>query len=466
MEESINIIDKIKSNWESGYSALLGVLFIIFSYFLLGEYLLQDKFVRYSIYNIYVLLGLIIIFLIIWYISTNRFPIVFSSKPKIAILINIDDEKYKATIKDLIINSIGGFKETYSDVKFIILPINYKNNSKEIKQFFDTRGFLIDCLFWIELKSGSFLNGEITQEKMCIESIKCMTRNDVSKNKMLYSSYLNISSDIKLANFHKNWDYINSSTYIDKKKYKYNLSELMLQFISVYLAYNDEYEKSVDILQNLSSNENELNNVNGKNIFKKPRFNTIIIELLLSLIFKNFFDKKDYKECIILSLKLLPLLKGNNPFYSETYSVLAYCYYKLQNIEKAKYYTQELKTKQPSNPIIVINEALFAIIENQPEIVAKKYRNLRLRFSTLKGLTIQDSIDFLELEKKKFIEIEIKFLFDFGIAFLLYSYTDKELGYKLLNSFIKDYSETDFYNKNLLNFAKEQSSKYKKKKVA
>ena len=51
------------------------------------------------------------------------------------------------------------------------------------------------------LKTGSFLNGDITQEKMSIKSIKCMTRNDVSNNKKLYSSYLNISNDLKLTNF-------------------------------------------------------------------------------------------------------------------------------------------------------------------------------------------------------------------------------------------------------------------------
>lgn len=466
MEESVNIIDKIRGNWESGYSALLGVFLIILGYFIVGDYLLQDKFIRYSIYNIYILSGLMIIFLTIWYVSTNRFPIVFSSKLKIAILINIDDDKFKSTIKDLINSSTDGFKETFADVNFIFLPINYKSNSKEIKQFFDTRGFLIDCLFWIELKSGSFLNGEITQEKMCIESIKCMTRKDVSKSKMLYSSYLNISSDIKLANFHKNWNYISSSTFDDKKKYKYNLSELMLQFISIYLAYNDEYEKSVEILQNINLKENELINVNRKNIFKNPRFNTIIIELLLSLMFKNFNDKKDYRECIILSLKLLPLLNGNNPLFCEAYSVLAYCYYKENEIEKAKFYTQELKLKQQSNPVIVINEALFAIIENNAELVAKKYRNLRLRFTYFKSLMIQDSIDFLELEKRNFSDIEIKFLFDFGIAFLLYNYTDKELGYRLLNSFIIEYAEKDFHNKSILNLAKEETSRYKKKKIA
>lgn len=466
MEGSINLLEKVKKNWENGFSLLISILLVIGGYFFIADYLIGSNFERSNINNLYIISVLVLILILIWYISTNRFPIRISSQYKIAILINIDDEKYKPTIKQLVLDSIQDFKDTYPEPKFILLPINYKKNSKEIKQFFETRGFLIDCLFWIDLKTGSFLNGENTQEKMCINFIKCMTRNDVSNSKKLYSSFLNISNDIKLSNFHKNWDYINCTTYTDKEKYRYNLSELMLQFVSIYLAYNDEFEKSVEILTKINSVENRFSNNNGKNIFKKPRFNTIIIELLLSLIYKNFFEKKDFLESINLCNKLMPFLNGNNKFFSEGYSVLAFCHYKQGRIDLAKHYTNQLKLKQQSNPIIVINEAFFGIIENNPQVVAQKYRNLKMRFLRMDNeINIQNTIEFLCIEKENYHQIEIEYLFDFAIAFLMINYSDKEHGYELLNIFIIKYELCFFKNQEIMNLSREQITTYKKKKI-
>lgn len=466
MDESINLLEKAKKNWENGFGLLIAIFLLIVGYFIIADYLFQDSFERLNINNFYLISILIIIIILLWYVSTNRFPVRITSQYKIAILINIDDEKYKPIIKELVLNSILDFKEIYSEPEFIFLPINYKKNSKEIRQFFITRGFLIDCLFWIDLKTGSFLNEENIHEKMSINFIKCMTRNDVSKSKKLYSSDLNISNDIKLTNFHKNWDYLSSSTYTDKEKYRYNLSELMLQFISIYLAYNNEFEKSVEILSKINQIENKISNSNEKNIFKKSRFNTIIIELLLSLIFKNFYEKKDYKECINLCNKLLLLLKGNNKFFKEGFSVLAFCNYKEGNIALAKYYTDQLKLKDQSNHVIVINEALFGIIENKPQVVAQKYRNLKLRFSKLEGADVQQVIEFLYTEKDNFKQIEIEYLFDFAIAFLLINYTDREHGFNLMSKFINNYETCLFKDNNILNLGKEQIVNFKKKKVA
>jgi hypothetical protein len=241
----------------------------------------------------------------------------------------------------------------------------------------------------------------------------------------------------------------------------------MLQFISIYLAYNDEFEKSVEILTKINSVENRFSNSNGKNIFKKPRFNTIIIELLLSLIYKNFYDKKDFLESINLCNKLLPFLNGNNKFFSEGYSVLAICHYKQGSIDLAKHYTNQLKLKQQSNPVIVINEAFFGIIENNPQVVAQKYRNLKMRFPRLdNGINIQNTIEFLCIEKENFHQIEIEFLFDFAIAFLMINYSDKEHGYELLNTYIKTYETCLFKDQEIMNLSKEQITTYKKRKSA
>lgn len=462
MENVDYFFEKIVGKWEKGSTILKLICLIILVYFTLGTYFLGDKFDKLSIINLIVLTVIMIVLIMIWYITTKRLPISFNNKIQFAILVNTDDEKIDEKIKGIIKECLININDSSCNSKVILLPINYKKGEKEIKQFLDTRGFSIETLILIKLSSGNFIDDKITYEKMTIDEIKCFTNIDIKKNKKIYRTDVNLIPDISLTNYHKNWDYLEANSKIDKHKYKANLSELILQYISIYYIYLDEFELSLNVLTAIHNQSEDIINPK-KNNFKNGRFNAIILELLFQVSMDYYYKHKDYSTCYDLMFKSINLIGDNHSMTFDCYNNLAVMSYKLDNLEHAKLYIQKAKTKKPNSSFIVINEAFFSIIDNNPHLLAKKYRELKLRFSNLKETNVLDVIEFISEEKIKFINQENHILFEFAEGFLFRFYADEEFGITILEEFINTYPNSKNFNQELFDLAKLSINPSKKK---
>ena len=461
MENVDYFFDKISGKWEKGNTILKLICLFIFIYFALGTYFLGDKFDKLSIINLIVLFVIIIALLLIWYISTKRLPISFDNKIQFAILIVTDNEKIDEKIKGIVKECIININDSIDISKVILLPINYKKSEKEIKQFLDTRGFSIETLICLKLNSGNFIDDKITYEKMTIDQIKCYTKVEITKTKQIYRGDVNLIPDIKLTNYHKNWDFLEANSKADKHKYKANLSDLILQYISIYYIYLDEFEASLNILIAINHNNDESLNPR-KNDLKIGRFNTIILELLFKISVDYYYKHKNYSKCFDLMLKSINLIGDNHLMSFDCYINLAVCSYRLDNLEDAKIFTQKAKAKQPNSCLIIFNEAFFSILDNNPITLAKKYKLLKLRFSLLYETNILDIIEFISGEKYKYINMENHILFEFAEGFLIRHYTDEEFGISILTEFINSFHSSKNFNQELLDLAKLSIIKSKK----
>lgn len=452
MTEYLDRFEKIQSNWEKPSSLFTLIILIVVLYFIIGEYFIKE-FNRVSLINVLILLVVIILTVIYWYISTNRFPINYNSKTNVAILVNTDDNKVNDKIKQIIKDCFNDIVDTSKDINVFLLPINYLKTSKEIKQFLNTRGFSIETLLRVNLNSGNFLSDSISYEKMSIDKVECFANVRIDKSKQIYRTNVNLISDIKLSNFHKNWEYLEANSKADKLKYKVNLSDLILQYVAIYFIYLNKFECSLDILMKIHKNPNDLKVNKNKNNLKVGRFNAIILELLFSVSMKYYFNKENYAQCHKLLMSSFEVAGKNHSLALDCNSNLAITSYKLGDLISAKEFVSKVKLLKPSSSIVLFDEAFFSIIENKPEILAKKYKQLRLRFSSFKETNILDVIEFLSIEKMKFQD-EINYnLFEFAEGYLSIMYSDKKLGIEILESFIRYYPNAVNYNENLYELA-------------
>ena len=164
-------------------------------------------------------------------------------------------------------------------------------------------------------------------------------------------------------------------------------------------------------------------------------------------------DKKDYEKCHNLLMSSFKVAGNNHSLAFDCNSNLAITSYKLGNLELAKEFVAEAKLLRPSNSVILFDEGFFSIVENKPEILAKKYNQLRLRFSSFKDSNILDIIEFISIEKLIFKDKPNFNLFEFAEGYLSIQYSDKKLGKEILENFVEYYPNAVNYNKNLYNLA-------------
>lgn len=456
--ESNNMIKEITGfflgKWSNKITLYKIIGYIIISYFKLLEYFLGDKFDKTSIINLAVLFTIIILLVIYWNISTNRIPIFFNNKLKVAILVNIDNNGVEERVNNIFEDIFNELNSSINDdVHLIKLEINLIKDEKSIKKFLDKSGNNIDTLLWFKLTSGNVLNENISYEKMTVDDLRVFSRIPIEKNIRLFSKEINLIKDIQFSNFHKNWEYIEANSKIDKKKYKVNLSDIILQYVSIYYIYIGEFEKSLRYLTLVQNNKLEEIVNKHKNVYKLKKFNQIIIDLFFKVCSKYYFEVKDYVKCLELLNNASKLISEKSELYFDLNVNLAIVSYRNGLLDKAIHYSEILKKIAPISSITLLNFGFFAIIKNEPENLYKNYKNLKLRYKSINETDMLEVLSFLCDEQIKFTENENKLLFDFAIGFITINYIDYDEGLGVINDFIDNYSNKEDHSTNLLDLA-------------
>ena len=451
MEEFFSIFYGKWSNKQTLYKLLF---YVVISYYTLMSFLFGDSFNKTAILNLIILLVVLIFIIIYWKISTNRTPIVLNKKLKIALLINIDDENIENRIEKIINETILELNSnSKDDIHFILLPINIFNDDARIKKYLDNAGTNIDTLLWIKFSSGNELNENISYEKMNVDFLRSFSRVPLEKNIKLFSQEINLINDIRISNYHKNWEYIEANSKHDKKRIKINLFDIILQYASIYYIYVGQFEKSLKYLTIVQNNKaDEIVNKN-KNIYKIKKFNQIILDLFFKIASKYYFDEKNYVKCYEILDKASLIITEKSKFFFDLNLNLAIVSYRNNKLDKAIHHTEILRKISPISSSVFLNFGFFSILKNDSEGLYKNYKNLKLRHRKIKEIDMLEVLSFLCEEQVKFIENDNKILFDFAIGFITISYIDYDEGLKIVEDFIDNYSDLNNGNANLLELA-------------
>jgi len=423
-------LNKIKVSWDSKLGLLLLALFFCSAYYTIIKGIIKETF---SIENPYLLnllipiLGVLIIYTV-WAFKSHRLSLNKKGKITIGVFLNTDDENVSATVKSVFDSSIVDIKDRFDFIKLKLYPINFVLNERKLGEYLVKNSHSLDCAILAKVINGNELKENSTQEKIVINNIAFSGRFDVKKDLRLFKNNINLTKDLSLRSYNKNWEYIVNNSLNDKIKIKTNLTDIILFYAGLYLIYMKEFDDSLEVFKLLKNNQNKSEDKSIQII--NARLNNILIELFLKTSRDYYTEKKDCKKAYELLEECQAYFPFEHPYYFPHQIDLARLAYENGNLTKAILYSSRAEKKQSNSVFIIINKAFFALINNDIHNTAKYYNELAYRHK-YEEYNFVDTIEFLEREKYKFPQSSV--LFEFAIAVLNYCYVDKPLGISILN---------------------------------
>ncbi len=374
--------------------------------------------------------SLLLIIFLVWSFKSNRWNLYKRKTLTTGLFIKCGDFTSQSKIRRLIREMIDEIQTDFPDLKLKLYPVDFIKNENDLKKYLDKNHHVIDNALLAVVKYGNCTEDSKTFEKIEITELKFVGRFD-EENYQNYRVQINVSQDLHLRNLNKDWIYLESKSFDDRDKIKYNLRDSLLFFMGLYLIYKEELDVALQIFKSLRKVEENISLVNEILNRKRERLD----EILLNIFTVNALRKYTLNNDISTAYKLLKeceiIFVGNHKFYYANCILLSRICYEKNEIEDAYKYTERAEALLPGSTPIYCNKGFFGMIENNIENVYENYKELAHVYKHKEKVNFVDVIEFLLKYKARYPESE--FLFDFCIGMLNFFYADKELGRKTLN---------------------------------
>lgn len=438
MSDIFPFIDSLKNNWQKKRGIIGVSLFFSITYLTVLYPIVPNILPQLPIINLFVLpITLIIILILFWFISTRRIGWIKRKQLILGLLVKIDDEKYEIKINKIVEKIVKEINHDnrYEKLQIRLYPTNHLESKGSLTDFLNKKEHVLDCLVFVEVGTGNIRDEINTEEKISVEEITFCGNFSAKDNLRIFKTSINIEKEVQIRNINKNWSYLESNSYVDKKKLAYNLKDSLLFFSGIYSVYQNNFETALEILKTLHDPISSKFKREGKKIIGNDRFlgASRLNEILLNLFSLNasrayMFDNN--KEKAYRALKECESIFKNHPQSFGHYISLARFTYEMDNLSEAKRYTSLAKALRPSATEVFLNQGYFAILDNDIQELHKNYKELAHTYRHKTNLNYIDIIAFLDREKNNNKESAV--LFEFAIGFINYLYGDKIDGRKIL----------------------------------
>ncbi len=385
-------------------------------------------------FNIILPLCLLLIIFLIWSFKSNRWNLYKRKTVTTGLFIKCGDFTSQSKIRRLIREIIDEIQTDFPDLKLKLYPVDFIKNENDLKKYLDKNHHVIDNALLAIVKYGNCTEDSKTFEKIEITELKFVGRFD-EENYQDYRVQINVSQDLHLRNLNKDWVYLESKSFYDKDKIKYNLIDSLLFFMGLYLIYKKELDVALQIFKSLRTVEENISLVNEIVNRKRERLDEILLNIFTVNALRKYILNNDVNTAYKLLKECEVIFVGNHKFYYANCILLSRICYEKNEIEDAYLYTERAEGLRHDSTPIYCNKGFFGMIENDLEKVYTNYKELAHVYKHKGKVNFVDVIEFLENHKSKYPESE--FLFDFCIGMLNFFYADKELGRKMLNE-LKD----------------------------
>ena len=438
----LQIVEKIRETWETKYGLALSIILLFVGvYFLIDgiEYLKHLSAICKG--STYILLGLVV--WIYWVFDTNRFFLRGNKEFVVALVAEVDDDIASKRVKKVLksvkrdISEITGLEA----ISIRILPLNYKQRTTEFLKLLENQRHAQDGIISVKIDSGK-KNGE---EQLLIKDIQFIGFfNPERPKKNIFFKSIDVSKDLALGSYHKDWKYLYSNDLIDKEKVKNGLIETTLIYSGIYLIYQEKYQLALDVLGSIFKIENA--RIKGKEIepgkheynlspdnIIAGRLTTIILDLYFRLAFDKFNEKK-LEEALKLCEQCEKLFP-NSPYSYRNYIHMARFSFELGILDDAKKYTLKAEEYNPNHIYVHVNKGWFAAIENDQLGVANAYEKI-FHTGFTQDINAVDLLVFFERYKKDYPKS--KTIFNFLEAFTTKISVNQIDGDKMLEAVLED----------------------------
>lgn len=435
------MLKEFKENWDllitlwDTKKGLFAYFFIFLSlYFTYLKKFIEDNFKEnFSFLNwIVPILSLIFIY-VTWASLSNRLNLFKRKILTTGIFLKCNDSNSEFQIKSIIKDLIQEIQEEFVGIKFKLFPINHITTKAQLDRFVQKNNHIIDNAFFATIYNGNCVENSIISLKIEIQNI-FFSANLLNTSDLDFRNNISISHDLTLRNMNKDWQYVESKSFNEKTKIKFNLKDSLLFFNGLHSINMKEYDLALSIFKSLKqSEENDLKLITLK---KKQRLNEILLSLFTFYAIEKYIIKKDLITAYSLLKECEIIFKENHRFSFSNYITLSRIYFEKGNLPEAKNYTNKAIQLEKSSAAIYCNLGFFGMIENNPEQVFENYYELAHVYRYINKLNFLEIIDFIELHKSKYPNSLD--LFDFAIGALNLLYIDNKLGkYQLSNIQIK-----------------------------
>lgn len=438
MQEIQDYFEKLINSWGKKRGLFITFLVIISIYFSGLKGIIKEGFsdLNFYIINLIIPIFLLFIILIIWLFTTNRVPLPKRNTFTLGVFLRIDEEESEKTLKKIAKQTIEEIDNKYPSIKIILKPINFIRSKEELFKHLNNNSHSYDSCIFANVNSGKEKNGNgDIEEKIEINEIHFTGKFNVKEKFKLFKTTISISNDLKIRNINRNWSFIESNSYNDKKKLKENLKDTILFYAGIYLIYERKTDIALEILKTLHNPIDSKAQINHKErkIFGNDRFisaarlNEILLNLFVSCS-ASFYNKKEVKSAYD-GLKECENIFGYHPQSYEHFISLARYTYELGNLDEAIDYTEKAKQIKKYGTEVYINQGFFSILNKNEKQIIDNYNELRKTYLHYSSNNYTEIIGWLEERKS-----DENSLIEFAIGFFNFFYSDKKLGEKILEN--------------------------------
>jgi tetratricopeptide (TPR) repeat protein len=407
----IAFFQKIGKAWEkiTGLLIVLGLIFVVYYNFIwdlikdIPDYKLEINI------GVYVVINLVTY--VAWLFSTKRYFFRLGSDIVLGIHLSINhttekDEEIDYRIRKILNDLISEIhkKFPHKKLRIYLLPFGYLKTDEKKKRFLDNRSSMMNGLLDIQLSSGNYED----VEKMFIKEMHVLAQlNHAKKEKQVFFDKIEMQTELNLANYHKNWDYIFSNDGNDKIKLTENLKESILHFCGIYSIYLNKYVLALDFISEVFNPihrkiESLERTPDGRLKAKltgeqmvASRMATMLINIYSALAFDKL-SNNEQEEAFQMFLKCEEL--GKNKYSYPMFIGMARISFELGRLDKAMEYNNKARNILPHGREIVLNEAWFAAINNNVPRFCNSYSNLVMK-GIVKDQNYVDIIEFISRHK-------------------------------------------------------------------
>lgn len=429
--------DKLIDRWETRMGLLMTFVFIICLYFF-GLKFFEVQ-ISSTLYLLVLPILILILVFITWIVSTNRLFFRNSRKIYVGVIMIFDEEKDRVVINKIVrkvIAKINQSDEFNKNLKLKLLPSNFCAHESQINRYHENFYFMYDLMIRVFVESGNYES----IEKIVINKFSVtFRRNSTSWKKRIFYDTIDLTKDMGLLIQSRDWDYVDSNSGFDKKKYLNNFHNVILYYTTFYAIYSNRREVALNILTALYDNSKTIVKIKKREGDKvtfelapfqmaEARLATILIDLYFDSAIESY-HKNDILKAISRLQPLKKLALAPNKRF-DLYINLARWNYEIGNLDKAIDYTNRAKSIAPNTVQVYLNLGFFAILNDD---IKGFYENFE-KLHTIRSNPVINWVDVVDFQYNQLEKFPSKKdFFNFSIAFIEYVFIDQSYRNKFEN---------------------------------
>ncbi len=371
------------------------------------------------IVTVYACAVVVVLWVVIWAIGSGRIPIPRTGTTVVfAVDVDVEAERNFRRIFAMLKTEIDSLELT-QPIRLRRIASDLVDSKRAAAEY--SKNFVVDQVVW-----GTALAGKIHNEK--IQSFDIRYHHRVSEE--LGLDIKRVMADVKTLAYGRTWNIREVEELIDVRVVAEDFLELSLGIIGIMLFVTDQLEDAAVVFARVVVGLERHAGLNptAERHRQIDRFRELLSDVRITLAVQAH-DRDNHEQAIALLRAVLA--KAPNDLNALT--LMARCYYYLDNRARAIAYTEQIRNIDPQNPVALSNLAFFALLQKDYERAGQWYDEFMASDDENADYVASSASEFLE---ERFDENPTEYGYLYALA-ILNDRTDSSLMCSDLAGFVR-----------------------------